>query len=73
MLNFVEDCSEVAGVVCRDKNTSSNMKIDTLSFLNLLLTSHSPSVFHSHVDTLVKVSVVVLVAVDNLPITRTQS
>jgi len=32
------------------------MKIDTLSFLNLLLTSHSPTVFHSHVDTLVKVS-----------------
>jgi len=39
------------------------MKIDTLSFLNLLLTSHSPSVFHSHVDTLVKVYINILLAV----------
>jgi len=36
------------------------MKIDTLSFLNLLLTSHSPAVFHSHVDALVKVGLSIM-------------
>lgn len=37
-----------------DKNSSSNMKIDTLSFVNLLLANHSASVFHPHIDALVK-------------------
>ncbi|CAH1272693.1 CAND1 [Branchiostoma lanceolatum] len=32
-----------------DKNTSSNMKIDTLAFLNCLLTHHPPQVFHPHI------------------------
>ncbi|XP_071144380.1 cullin-associated NEDD8-dissociated protein 1-like isoform X2 [Mytilus edulis] len=36
-----------------DKNSSSNMKIDTLSFLNCILTHHSPVVFHPHVKVLV--------------------
>jgi cullin-associated NEDD8-dissociated protein 1 len=36
-----------------DKNSSSNMKIDTLSFMSLLLVHHSPSVFHPHIDALV--------------------
>ncbi|GFR63434.1 cullin-associated NEDD8-dissociated protein 1 [Elysia marginata] len=36
-----------------DKNSSSNMKIDTLSFLNTLLANHSPSVFHPHIKMLV--------------------
>ncbi|EEC03282.1 tip120, putative, partial [Ixodes scapularis] len=36
-----------------DKNSSSNMKIDTLAFLHCLLTYHSPSVFHPHINTLV--------------------
>ncbi|KAK3749091.1 hypothetical protein RRG08_034063 [Elysia crispata] len=36
-----------------DKNSSSNMKIDTLSFLNTLLASHSPVVFHPHIKMLV--------------------
>lgn len=37
-----------------EKNSSSNMKIDTLSFLNTLLVHTSPpSVFHPHVPTLV--------------------
>ncbi|XP_076457085.1 cullin-associated NEDD8-dissociated protein 1-like [Babylonia areolata] len=36
-----------------DKNSSSNMKIDTLSFLNTLLVHHTPSVFHPHMKVLV--------------------
>uniref|UniRef100_A0A2C9JF10 TATA-binding protein interacting (TIP20) domain-containing protein n=1 Tax=Biomphalaria glabrata TaxID=6526 RepID=A0A2C9JF10_BIOGL len=36
-----------------DKNTSSNMKIDTLSFLNTLLSNHSHVVFHPHIKALV--------------------
>lgn len=37
-----------------EKNSSSNMKIDTLSFLNTLLVHTSPpSVFHNHIPTLV--------------------
>lgn len=36
-----------------DKNSSSNMKIDTLSFLNCLMTYHSPDVFHPHVKIIV--------------------
>ncbi|KAL5015536.1 hypothetical protein ScPMuIL_009806 [Solemya velum] len=36
-----------------DKNSSSNMKIDTLSFLNCILIHHHPSVFHPHVKILV--------------------
>lgn len=41
----------------RDKNSSSNMKIDTLSFVNLLLANHSAAVFHPHVESLVPVSI----------------
>lgn len=36
-----------------DKNSSSNMKIDTLSFLNCLLVHHPPDVFHPHIQALV--------------------
>lgn len=36
-----------------DKNSSSNMKIDTLAFVHCLLTSHAPEVFHSHMVVLV--------------------
>ncbi|KAI1900005.1 hypothetical protein AGOR_G00067760 [Albula goreensis] len=32
-----------------DKSTSSNMKIDALSFLSVLLCNHSPEVFHPHI------------------------
>ncbi|MBN3306198.1 CAND1 protein, partial [Amia calva] len=32
-----------------DKSSSSNMKIDALSFLNVLLCSHPPEVFHPHI------------------------
>lgn len=35
-----------------DKNTSSNMKIDTLSFLNCILSHHNPVVFHAHIKVL---------------------
>ncbi|GIY90141.1 cullin-associated NEDD8-dissociated protein 1 [Caerostris darwini] len=37
-----------------DKNSSSNMKIDTLSFLNCLLSHHPPEVFHPHIDAIVE-------------------
>ncbi|KAL2090831.1 hypothetical protein ACEWY4_013094 [Coilia grayii] len=33
-----------------DKSTSSNMKIDALSFLHVLLSSHTPEVFHPHIN-----------------------
>lgn len=36
-----------------DKNSSSNMKIDTLSFVHCLLTTHAPEVFHVHMGVLV--------------------
>ncbi|KAJ8260325.1 hypothetical protein GJAV_G00179670 [Gymnothorax javanicus] len=32
-----------------DKSTSSNMKIDALSFLHVLLCNHSPEIFHPHI------------------------
>lgn len=32
-----------------EKNASSNMKIDSLSFIYCLLTSHPPKVFHPHI------------------------
>lgn len=35
-----------------EKNASSNMKIDALSFIYCLLTSHPPHVFHPHISTL---------------------
>ncbi|CAH1772992.1 unnamed protein product [Owenia fusiformis] len=35
-----------------EKNSSSNMKIDTLSFLNCVLLHHNPVVFHPHVPVL---------------------
>lgn len=41
--------------VSRDKNSSSNMKIDTLSFLNCILIHHQPTVFLPHIKTLVPV------------------
>lgn len=36
-----------------DRNSSSNMKIDTLAFVQALLTSHPPEVFHPHMGVLV--------------------
>lgn len=36
-----------------DKNSSSNMKIDALNFLNNLLTSHPYHVFHNHFEMIV--------------------
>ncbi|XP_065344068.1 cullin-associated NEDD8-dissociated protein 1 isoform X2 [Cloeon dipterum] len=35
-----------------DKNSSSNMKIDTLSFISSLVSSHEPTVFHPHIPAL---------------------
>ncbi|XP_014662099.1 PREDICTED: cullin-associated NEDD8-dissociated protein 1-like [Priapulus caudatus] len=35
------------------KNSSSNMKIDTLAFLNCVMAAHSPEVFHPHINILV--------------------
>lgn len=36
-----------------DKNSTSNMKIDALSFLGCMLTTHNPTVFHPHIPVLV--------------------
>ncbi|KAL3888576.1 hypothetical protein ACJMK2_001063 [Sinanodonta woodiana] len=36
-----------------DRNSTSNMKIDTLAFLNCILTHHNPIVFHSHIKVIV--------------------
>ena len=49
----------------RDKNSSSNIKIDTLCFVNILLTNHCPVVFHPHVDALVPVSPLEIVVLCN--------
>lgn len=35
-----------------DKNSSSNMKIDALAFLNAFIKSHQPEVFQPHMQTL---------------------
>ncbi|NXN92906.1 CAND1 protein, partial [Rhinopomastus cyanomelas] len=35
-----------------DKSSSSNMRIDTLSFLHVLLCNHQPEVFHPHMQSL---------------------
>ncbi|XP_014219728.1 cullin-associated NEDD8-dissociated protein 1 [Copidosoma floridanum] len=35
-----------------EKNSSSNMKIDTLAFVHTLLSSHQPEVFHKHLSVL---------------------
>ncbi|OAD59238.1 Cullin-associated NEDD8-dissociated protein 1, partial [Eufriesea mexicana] len=35
-----------------DKNSSSNMKIDTLTFVHTLLITHQPEVFHAHMAVL---------------------
>ncbi|XP_074862145.1 cullin-associated NEDD8-dissociated protein 1-like [Carettochelys insculpta] len=35
-----------------DKSSSSNMRIDTLSFLHVLLCNHPPEVFHPHIKVL---------------------
>ena len=44
-------------LIFSDKNSSSNMKIDTLAFLNCLLMNHSPTVFHPHINVIVPVSI----------------
>ncbi|XP_065897890.1 cullin-associated NEDD8-dissociated protein 1-like [Dysidea avara] len=45
-----------------DKTISSNVKIDSLMFLNVLLTSHRPEVFHPYINAIVPA---VLSAVDD--------
>ncbi|NXG47415.1 CAND1 protein, partial [Psilopogon haemacephalus] len=44
----------IPGVVfsLADKSSSSNMKIDTLAFLHVLLCTHQPEVFHPHIESL---------------------
>ena len=41
---------------CSDKSSTSNMKIDTLSFLGCILAQHPPKVFHPHIHVLFPVS-----------------
>lgn len=40
-----------------DKNSTSNMKIDTLGFLCVMLQTHNPQVFHPHMPTIVPLAV----------------
>ncbi|NWY51390.1 CAND1 protein, partial [Chionis minor] len=44
----------VPGIVfsLADKSSSSNMRIDTLSFLHVVLCNHQPEVFHPHIKSL---------------------
>uniref|UniRef100_A0A4W3KA74 Cullin-associated and neddylation-dissociated 2 (putative) n=2 Tax=Callorhinchus milii TaxID=7868 RepID=A0A4W3KA74_CALMI len=44
----------VPGIVysLTDKSSTSNMKIDALSFLHVILCSHPPEIFHPHINTL---------------------
>ena len=36
-----------------DQTSTSNMKIDTLNFLTVLLTHHSPAVLHPHIGAII--------------------
>ena len=38
---------------CSDQTSTSNMKIDTLNFLTVLLTSHAPVVLHAHIGAII--------------------
>jgi len=40
-------------IIFSDKNSSSNMKIDTLSFIHCVLTSHPPEIFHPWVEQII--------------------
>ncbi|KAK2158819.1 hypothetical protein LSH36_163g01004 [Paralvinella palmiformis] len=48
-------CSIMPGIQFSlgDKTSSSNMKIDTLAFINCFLISHPPTVFYPHINILV--------------------
>ena len=39
--------------ISSDQTSTSNMKIDTLNFLTVLLTHHSPSVLHPHIGAII--------------------
>ncbi len=43
-------------IIISDKTSTSNMKIDTLNFLNNLLVTHDEKLFHPYLDSLVHVS-----------------
>ena len=45
-----------------DQTSTSNMKIDTLNFLTVLLTSHTPMVLHAHIGSIIPA---VVTAVDD--------
>ena len=52
------NCSLVTTLVFlyfSDKTISSNVKIDSLMFLNVLLTNHKPEVFHPYINAIVPV------------------
>ena len=41
-----------------DKSSTSNMKIDSLSFLGCILTQHDPEVFYDHIHLIVPVCII---------------
>ena len=50
------DSSDYIYFIRSDKASTSNMKIDTLSFLGCILTQHDPAVFYDHIHLIVPVS-----------------
>ena len=46
-----------------DKASTSNMKIDTLNFLNNLLSTHDEKLFHLYIDVIVQVTENILNAI----------
>ena len=48
--------SDLIYFIRSDKASTSNMKIDTLSFLGCILTQHDPAVFYDHIHLIVPVS-----------------
>ena len=54
-LNSAEHLSKIIPAInssIHDKNAASNLKIDILHFLHVLLCNHHPTCFHPHVDIL---------------------
>ena len=58
MIHHVESCDTAPHLFClsSDQTSSSNMKIDALNFLTVMLTHHSPHVLNPHIGTIIPVS-----------------
>ena len=58
VIHLVESCDTTPHLFClsSDQTSSSNMKIDALNFLTVMLTHHSPHVLNPHIGTIIPVS-----------------